>query len=57
MTNNAFRSSSCFSDISILFGHVEKRLGKKVKVNFKLYEVINWERKCYNTYIAQYLKK
>ena len=57
MTNNAFSFSFTFSDISILFGHVEKRLGKKVKVNFKLYEVINWERKCYNTYIAQYLKK
>ena len=39
------------------FGHVEKRLDKKAKVNFTIYNVINWETNNYNTLAAQYLKK
>ena len=27
------------------FGHVEKWLDKKAKVNFKIYDVINWGNK------------
>ena len=34
-----------------------KRLGKKAKVNFKMYDVINWKTNNNNTHIAQYLKK
>ena len=32
---------------------------KKAKVNFKIYDVINWKKiiNNYDTYIAQYLKK
>ena len=39
------------------FGHVEKQLDKKAKVNFKICDVINWEKIIYNTRIAQCLKK
>ena len=34
---------------SNFFGHVGKRLGKKVKVNLKTYDVKNWERNNCNT--------
>ena len=30
---------------------------KKGKVNFKIYDVINWETNDYNTYIVQYREK
>ena len=30
---------------------------KKAKVNFKFYDITNWETNNYNTHIAQYLKK
>ena len=30
---------------------------KKGKLNFKIYDVINWETNDYNTYIVQYRKK
>ena len=40
-----------------LFGHVEKRLDWKDKVNSKLYGVTTWETDNCNTYIPQYLKK
>ena len=39
------------------FGHVGKWLDKKAKVNFKLYDVRNWETNNYNAHIAHYLKK
>ena len=39
------------------FVHVGKTLDKKANVNFKVYEVINWETNNCNTHIAQYLKK
>ena len=38
------------------FGHVEKQLDKKAKVNFKTYDVTNWEINNYNIHIAQYPK-
>ena len=38
-------------------GHVEKRLDKKAKVNFKTYDVISRETNYNNTHIAQYLWK
>ena len=41
----------------LLFGYVEKRLNKKAKVNFKIYDVTDWTRNNYNIHIAQYLKK
>ena len=37
--------------------HVCKRLDKKAKVNFKIYNVANWITNNYNTHIARYLKK
>ena len=38
------------------FGYVEKRLDKKVKVNSKICDVIDWATDNYNTHAAQYLK-
>ena len=32
--------------------HAGKRLAKKAKGNFKVYNVINWETNNYNTHIA-----
>ena len=47
-----------FEFSSSLFGHIEKRLDKKAKVNFKNYDVINWETSYYKIlHITQYLKK
>ena len=40
-----------------VFGLVGKQLVKKANVNFKIYEVLNWETNNYNAHIAQYLKK
>ena len=34
------------------FGHVEKQPYKKAKVNFKVYDAINWEANYYNTHIV-----
>ena len=39
------------------FDHVGKRLDKKAKDNFKIYEVIDQETSNYNRHIAQYLTK
>ena len=39
------------------FVYTEKQLDKRVKVNFKIYDVKNWIRNNHNTHIAQYLKK
>ena len=41
--------------LSWLFGHVEKRLDEKDKVNFEIDEVTAWLANNYNTHIAQYL--
>ena len=38
-----------------LFGAVGKRLDKKVKVKFKIYDVANWETN--DSHTARYLKK
>ena len=35
-----------------LFGHEEKRLDKKAKINFKPYNVTAWTTNDYNTYIV-----
>ena len=40
-----------------VFGHVGKRLDKKAKINFKVYDVTTWETNNYNKHIAQHLKK
>ena len=45
-----------FTFLSWLFGYVEKRLDKKVMVNFKIYDFTDWTRNNYNTHIAQYIK-
>ena len=42
-----------FKFLSWLFGHLGKRLDKKAKVNFKLYNVTDWETNNYSTYITQ----
>ena len=39
------------------FVHEEKRLGKKTKVNLKIYGATAWEKKSYNKHVAQNLKK
>ena len=44
-----------FKVLSLLFGHVTKRLDKKDKVNFKFYDVTAWLTNNCNTHIAQYL--
>ena len=40
-----------------LVGHTGKPLDKKAKVNFKIYDVKDWQTNKSNTYIAHYLKK
>ena len=39
------------------FGHIGKQLDKKSKVNFKIYDVTNWNTKNYNKHIVRYFKK
>ena len=34
----------------------EKRLDKKTKINFKIYDVTTWETKNYNIPITQHIK-
>ena len=46
-----------FKFLSWLFGHVEKRLDLKDKVNFEIHDVTAWLKNNCNTHIAQYLKK
>ena len=60
---NAFHSMSkalfvlkVFNFLSWLFGHVEKRLDKKSKVYFKIYDVTDGKTNNYNTHVAQYPK-
>ena len=33
-----------------------KQLDKKAKVNFKIYDILNWNKYSYNEHIARYLK-
>ena len=46
-----------FALLSQRFGYVENQFDKKVKVNFEIYDVTEWETENYNTYIVKYLKK
>ena len=46
-----------FKFLSWLFGHVQKWLDQKDKVNFEIYDVAAWLIDNCNTHIAQYLKK
>ena len=46
-----------FKFLSWLFGHVAKRLDKKDKLSFKVYDVTAWLANNCDTYIVQYLKK
>ena len=39
-------------EIFTLFGYVEKRLDKKVDVNFKIYDVTDWATNNYNIYFS-----
>ena len=39
------------------FGHVGKRRDKKAKINFKIYNVTDWETNNYNTRINKCLKR
>ena len=48
-----FRRQLSFSPYFL--SHVGKRLDKTVKVNFKIYDIIDWETNDYRTYTAQYL--
>ena len=50
-------SSQDIKFLPCFFGHVEKRLDKKDKVNFKFYDVTAWLTNNCNTHIAQYLEK
>ena len=36
-----------------VFGHVQTRTDQKAKINFKIYDVINWETNSYNIEITQ----
>ena len=46
-----------FKFLSWHFGYVGKQRDKKAKVNFKTYDVTDWETNNYNKNIVQYLKK
>ena len=46
-----------FKFLSWFIGHVEIWPGKKAKVNFKIYDVTDWETNRYYTLNAQYIKK
>ena len=46
-----------FQFLSRLFGHVEKQLDKKNKVEFKTFDVTTWLASNCVAVIAQYLKK
>ena len=44
-----------FTFLSWIFGYVEKRLGKKIMVNFKTYDVTDCSY--YNRHATQYLER
>ena len=46
-----------FKFLSRLFGHESKWLVKKIKFNFKFYDITAWLTDNCNIYIAQYLEK
>ena len=43
--------------LKIIVENVEKQLGKKVMVNFKIYDVTDWATNDYNTHTTQYFRK
>ena len=43
-----------FTFLSQLFGYVEKQLNKKVKVNFKIYDVPDWKFSNYDWILSSY---
>ena len=53
----AFFVFKIFKFSSLYFGRVVKRLDKKTKVNFKIYDVTDCHPNIRNTYIAKYLRK
>ena len=64
MMKNAFCFTSkdllvlkIFKFLSLLFGHVAKRLDKKDKDNFKFYDITDWLTDKRNKHIAQYFEK
>ena len=52
-----FHCKISFKFLSQLFDHVGKRLDKKERLNFKIYDVKVWEINNYNTHIVQYLTR
>ena len=54
---SSFRSYKIFIFLSWLIDHVGKRLDKKSKAIFKIYDITYWETHNCNTDIAQYLQK
>ena len=46
-----------FTFLSRLLGYFEKYLDKKAKLNFKIYDVIDWTINSYITHTTQSLKK
>ena len=53
----AFFALEIFPFLSWLFVFVEKRIDKKIKGSFKIYEITDWTTNIYTTYIVQYLNK
>ena len=58
MKNNYFTLKSLFvlktlKYLCQVFGHVQTRTDQKAKINFKIYDVINWETNNYNIEITQ----
>ena len=49
--------SEIFTFFSWHFGYVEKRLDKKVMVNFKIHDIREYSINNYSTHISQHLKK
>ena len=56
-----YKKNSFFSPSKLFrpefFGHAEKGLGKKAKVYFKIYDVMDCEASNYNISIARNFKK
>ena len=46
-----------FTILFWLFGHVGKRVDEKVKVDLKLYDIIDWRTSQCNTHSDQYFRK
>ena len=53
---SSFRSLDIYIFV-LIFWLCRKRLDKKAKDNFKIFDVTDWEPNKYNTHISQYLKK